>query len=146
MFTSVARLQQLWCLQHAIQHFCLCLCQGLIIMACGMHSSLYLKPWSHLADLTAYLSRPGWSGEVLWSRTEVGKEQGLVLEGPERSVNLVEVSPTIPDCFELFKTIASGRGWKAVVDKALGSRVRLLEGRQVSVSIVGKGRAWSGRN
>ena len=88
-----------------------------------------LKPRSHLADLTADLSRPGWSGEVLWCRAEVGKERGWVLEGPERSVNLVEVSPTIPDCFELFKTIGSGRGWRAVVDRALGSRVRSLEGR-----------------
>ena len=85
-----------------------------------------LKPRSHLADLTADLSRPGWSGEVLWSRTEVRKERGWVLEGPERSVNLVEVSPTIPDCFELFKMIGSGRGWRAVVDRALGSRVRSL--------------------
>ena len=24
-------------------------------------------------------------------------------------MNLVEVSPTVPDCFELFKTIGSGR-------------------------------------
>ena len=88
-----------------------------------------LKPRSHLADLTADLSRPGWSGEVLWSRAEVGKERGWVLEGPERSVNSVEVFPTIPDCFELFKTIGSGRGLRAVVDRALGSRVRSLEGR-----------------
>ena len=35
--------------------------------------SIQVKPRSHLADLTADLSRPGWSGEVLWSRTEVGK-------------------------------------------------------------------------
>ena len=105
-----------------------------------------LKPRSHLADLTADLSRPWWSGEVLWSRRKVGKERGWVLEGPGRSVNLVEVSPTVPGCFELFKTIGSGREWWAVGDRALGSRVRSLEGRWVSVSIVGKGRAWSGRN
>ena len=92
-------------------------------------SKMHLKPRSHLADLTADLSRPGWLGEVLWSRAEVGKERGWVLEGPERSVNSVEVFPTIPDCFELFKTIGSGRGLRAVVDRALGSRVRSLEGR-----------------
>ena len=105
-----------------------------------------LKPRSHLADLTADLCRPWWSGEVLGSRRKVGKERGWVLEGPGRSVNLVEVSPTVPGCFELFKTIGSGREWRAVVDKALGSRVRSLEGRWVSVNKVGKGRAWSGRN
>ena len=88
-----------------------------------------LKPRSHLADLTADLSLPWWSGEVLWSRREVGKERGWVLEGPERSVNLVEVSPTVPGCFELFKTIGSGRGWRAVVDRALGSRIMSLECR-----------------
>ena len=93
-----------------------------------------LKPRSHLADLTADLSRPWWSGEVLWSRRKVGKERGWVLEGPGRSVNLVEVSPTVPGCFELFKTIGSGREWRAVVDRALGSRVRSLEGRWVSVN------------
>ena len=83
---------------------------------------------SRVRVLTADLSRP-WSGEDLWSRREVGKERGRVLEGPGRSVNLVEVSPTVPDGFELFKTIGSGRGWTAVVDRALGSRVRSLEGR-----------------
>ena len=62
-----------------------------------------IQPRSHLADLKADLSRPWWSGEVLWSRGEVGKERVWVLEGPERSLNLVEVSPTVPDCFELFK-------------------------------------------
>ena len=75
------------------------------------------------------LSRPWWSGEVLWGRKEVGKERGRVLEGPERSVNLVKVSPTVPDCFELFKTIGSGRGWRAVIERTLGSRIRSLEGR-----------------
>ena len=95
----------------------------------GLCETRQLKPRSHLADLTADLSRPCWSGEVLWSRREVGKERGWVLEGPERSVNLVEVSPTVPDCFELFKTIGSNRGWRAGVDRALGSRVRSLEGR-----------------
>ena len=90
---------------------------------------ILLKPRSHLADLTADLSRPSWSGGVLWSRVEVGEERGWVLEGPERSVNLVEVFPTIPGCFELFKTIGSGRGLRTVVDRALGSRVRSLEGR-----------------
>ena len=50
------------------------------------------------ADLKADLSRPWWSGEVFWSRREVGKERGLVLEGPERSVNLVEVSPIVLNC------------------------------------------------
>ena len=35
-----------------------------------------LKPRSHLADRTADLSRPWWSGEVLGSRREVGKERG----------------------------------------------------------------------
>ena len=108
-------------------------------------STMGLKPRSHLTDLTADLSRPWWSGEVLWSRREIGKD-GWVLEGPERSVKLVEVSPTVPDCFELFKTIGSGRGWRAVVDRALGRRVRSLEGCYVSVTIVGKGRAWSVRN
>ena len=112
----------------------------------GQYIGGYFKPRSHLADLTADLSRPWWSGEVLWSRRKVGKERGWVLEGPGRSVNLVELSPTVPGCFELFKTIGSGREWWAVVDRALGSRVRSLEGRWVSVSIVGKGRAWSGRN
>ena len=92
-------------------------------------NTLLLKPRSHLADLTADLSRPWWSGEVLWSRREVGKERGWVLEGPERSVNLVEVSPTVPGCFGLFKTIGSGRGWRAVVNRALRSRVRSLECR-----------------
>ena len=98
-------------------------------MISGKKVQICVKPRSHLADLTADLSRPGWSGEVLWSRAEVGKERGWVLEGPEKSVNLVEVFPTIPDCFELFKTIGSGRGLRAVVDRALGSRVRSLEGR-----------------
>ena len=110
------------------------------------YGDFHVKPRSHLADLTADLSRPWWSGEVLWSRRKVGKERGWVLEGPGRSVNLVEVSPTVPGCFELFKTIGSGREWRAVVDRALGSRVRSLEGRWVSVNKVGKGRAWSGRN
>ena len=31
------------------------------------------------------------------------------LESPERSMNLVEVSPTVPDRFELFKTIGINR-------------------------------------
>ena len=114
--------------------------------SCPTMLLIYLKPRSHIADLTADLSRPWWSVEVLWSRREVGKDRGWVLEGSERSVNLVEVSPTIPYCFELFKTIGSGRGWRAVVDRSLGSLVRSLKGRYVSVSIVGKGRAWSGRN
>ena len=92
-------------------------------------ASLGLKLRSHLADLNADLSRPWWSGEVLWSRKEVGKERGLVLEGPERSANLVEESPTVPDCFELFKTIGSDRGWRVVVDRALGSRVKSFGGR-----------------
>ena len=96
--------------------------------------SVTFTPRSHLADLTADLSRPWWSGEVLWSRREIGKDRGWVLEGPERSVNLVEVSPTIPDCFELFKTIGSGRGWRAVVDGSVGSRVRSLQ----RACIVGK--------
>ena len=34
-----------------------------------------VKPRSHLADLTADLSRPGWSGEVLWSRRKSGKNR-----------------------------------------------------------------------
>ena len=87
-----------------------------------------LKPRSHLADLNADLSRPLWSGEVLRSRKEVGKERGWVLEGPVRSTNLVEV----PDCFELFKTIGSDRAWRVVVDRALGSRVRSLGDREHS--------------
>ena len=66
--------------------------------------NLYIKPRSHLTDMKAELSRPWWSGNVLWSRREVGKEWGWVLERPERSMNLVEVSPTVCDCFELFKT------------------------------------------
>ena len=61
--------------------------------------SVWIKPRSHLADLTADLSRPWWSGEVLWSRREVGKERGWALKGPESSVNLVEVSPTVSDCY-----------------------------------------------
>ena len=55
-----------------------------------------LKPRPHLADLNAELSRPWWSGEVLWSRKEVGKERGWVLEGPERSANFVEVLRLFP--------------------------------------------------
>ena len=69
---------------------------------------ILVKPRSHLADLKADLSRPWWSGKVLWSRKEVGKERGWVLEGPDRSVNLVEVSPTVTDCFEISK-------WSGVV-------------------------------
>ena len=75
---------------------------------------------------------------------EVGKERVWVLEGPEMALNLVEFSPTVPDCFELFRGIESSREWRAGVDRALGSRVRSLEGRWVTVSIVAKGRAWSG--
>ena len=54
-----------------------------------------IKPRSHLADLTADLSRPWRSGEVLSSRKEVGNEREWVLEGRERSVNLVEEFPTV---------------------------------------------------
>ena len=100
-----------------------------LYQACAHLSMLELKPRSHLADLTADLSRPWWSGKVLWSRREVGKYRGWILEGPERSVNLFEVSPTVPDCFAMFKTIGSGRGWRTVVGKSLGRRVRSLIGR-----------------
>ena len=58
-------------------------------------------------------------------------------------MNLIEVSPTIPDCFELFKTIGIGRGWRAVVDRSLGSQIvkRSLGERERSrqrTCIVGK--------
>ena len=105
---------------------------------------IHVKLWSNLADPKADLPQPWWAGEVLWSRREVGTEREWVLEGPERSVNLAEVSPTVSDyCFELFKTIGSSREWRAVVDRALESRVRSLEGRQVTVNVVSKGRACS---
>ena len=49
--------------------------------------------------------------------------------GLGRSWEVGELGRGVPDCFELFKTIGSSRGWRAVLGRALGSRVRSSEGR-----------------
>ena len=66
-----------------------------------------LKPRSHLADLTAYLSRPWWSGEVLWSRERTGMGLG-------RSWEVGELGRGVPDCSRLFWTVQNNREWSGM--------------------------------